>query len=256
MLQAAMRVVGKCRRKPIASLSGRTALVALAILVLATIVACVPDAARTVSLAQAPKAACPEEAPRKVVEELWEKAAEGDLLTPEGRLGLRHFFAEGLAEDYKLGEAPRQPESLPWDGTVQVFTDHWSAEFNSRISDTEVIVVVYMIGGHEPGLIDQRLRYTPPKPTNEYKSGLGYRLVLTPNFIANYGLDEKTKQLKLAEKKEVPGSTKWMIEGPPAPPFATVTAAIRYVLEMSRKTTDPVVKKNADETLTELLKRH
>jgi len=47
-----------------------------------------------------------------------------------------------------------------------------------------------------------------------------------------------------------------MIEGPPAPPFATVTAAIRYVLEMSRKTTDPVVKKNADETLTELLKRH
>jgi hypothetical protein len=35
-----------------------------------------------------------------------------------------------------------------------------------------------------------------------------------------------------------------------------VNAAIRYVLEMRNKTNDPIIKKNADETLAILLKMH
>jgi hypothetical protein len=117
------------------------------------------------------------------------------------------------------------------------------------------MIVVHLIGGPEPGLIDPSLRYTPPK-TEHYKSGLGYRVVVTRGSSLEWVPDEKTNQLKLQRMKEIPGATAWVIKGPPDPPFATVTAAIRYVLQKRSQTTDPTIKRNADETLAKLLTMH
>ena len=52
------------------------------------------------------------------------------------------------------------------------------------------------------------------------------------------------------------GPAAWQIEKTPALAWTTVNTAIRYVLEMRIKTNDPSIKKNADETLEKLLKRH
>ena len=39
-------------------------------------------------------------------------------------------------------------------------------------------------------------------------------------------------------------------------PWTTVSTAVRYVLEMRDNTADPTIKKNADETLAQILKLH
>jgi hypothetical protein len=60
---------------------------------------------------------------------------------------------------------------------------------------------------------------------------------------------------KLIEKKPI-GSRFWQIQGSPGLPWTTVNTAIRYVLEMRDKTSDPAIKKNTDQTLAELMKLH
>jgi hypothetical protein len=97
------------------------------------------------------------------------------------------------------------------------------------------------------GKIDSSLRYTPPK-TEFVETGFLYHLVAVPAY--SNGSDGK-----LVDKKPI-GSRLWQIQGSPRPPWTTVNTAIRYVLEMRNKTTDPAIKKNADQTLAELMKLH
>ena len=52
------------------------------------------------------------------------------------------------------------------------------------------------------------------------------------------------------------GPAAWQIEKTPAFRWTTVNTAIRYVLELRAKSHDPSIRKNADETLEKLLKRH
>jgi hypothetical protein len=50
------------------------------------------------------------------------------------------------------------------------------------------------------------------------------------------------------------GPRAWQIEGPQGAPWTTVNTAIRYVLEMRAKAKDPQIKRNADDTIGQLLK--
>jgi hypothetical protein len=55
--------------------------------------------------------------------------------------------------------------------------------------------------------------------------------------------------------KESTGPLNWEIEGPQTWRWSTVETALRYVTEMSAKSTDPAVKQNAEKTIA-ILKRH
>jgi hypothetical protein len=96
------------------------------------------------------------------------------------------------------------------------------------------------------GSIDSELRYSPPaKSTSKGSIGL-YPLVLT---------DRHWERAPDGRLHEVTGPMHWEIEGPQTWRWTTVETALRYVTEMSVKSTDPVVRQNAQETITILKKR-
>jgi hypothetical protein len=109
-----------------------------------------------------------------------------------------------------------------------------------------------MVGYADAGQIDTDLRYIPAKPTKYFKTGFEYWLVVAPE--PSKGSNEERNTVD----KEKLGPPRWQIKGSPniflEMPWTTVNTAIRYVLEVRSKTTDPVVKKNADNTLTALLR--
>jgi hypothetical protein len=172
---------------------------------------------------------CPADSAKDTVQELWDMAASGELLVRWGAAA--RLFSE--------------PGPRPKDGSVRVFSDYWWVEYFKCPDESQAMVVVYSHWGDAPGVIDSRLRFTPPPPV-AYQAGTGYRLM----FTTPEGPDGKA----------VPGSPfppkRWLIQGPAPPPFVTVTAAIRYVLEKRSESTDPEIRKNADETLAKLLKMH
>ncbi|HEX5423453.1 MAG TPA: hypothetical protein VFW94_07885 [Candidatus Acidoferrales bacterium] len=181
---------------------------------------------------------CPTSSASDTIYELWNMAASGRLLNRRGwEFAARYYFSK----------------PSPWssDGSFQVVTDYWTVTYDRCAGDTllgkvlgddEAVVSVISHWGRKPGLIDSELRFTPPPQSSVYETGIGYHLVLTT-------LDVSTSPGETPQKR-------WRIQGPPPPPFATVTAAIRYVLERRAETKDPMVRKNADETLAQLLKLH
>lgn len=179
---------------------------------------------------------CPEDSARDMVNQLWDMAASGRLLNREGwEYASRYYFSK--------------PTSWSSDGSIQVVSDDWNVNYDScsgdmvlgkKLGADEVFVKVVSHWGRKPGLIDAQLRFTLPPPSPAYETATGYHLVLTTLHI--YTTPDNPKQ--------------WMIQGSPPPPFATVTAAIRYVMEKRAETKDPVVRKNADETLAKLLRLH
>lgn len=101
------------------------------------------------------------------------------------------------------------------------------------------------------GQIDSALKYVPPSKTDAIKTAVIYHFVLVPMYSMMYGSDGKT-----IISRQATGSYAWQIEGQPAPPWTTVNTAIRYVLEIRNRTTDPRIRKNADVTLSRLLELH
>lgn len=176
---------------------------------------------------------CIDDAPAKNIELLWAMAARGELLTPEGWHRASGYFAK--------------PNEQHDDKVVEVMSGYYG--LNSYSNDGKVATVDMEFT--DAGKIDSSLHYTPPKETEAYKTAFRYKLVAGPAYITWYGPDGKTVQ-----KKEIPGEKAWLIDSPPPRPWATVNAAIRYVLEMRNKTNDPIIKKNADETLAILLRMH
>src|SRR6185437_14543563 len=103
--------------------------------------------------------------PKDVVEQLWNMATQGELLTPNGWSTASKFFL--------------RPSQFPGDKLVRVMSNYWgppgqlSAKGNADRVD-------FMVGYQDAGQIDSKLRYTPPKDTGAVKSGMVYHLVLTP----------------------------------------------------------------------------
>jgi len=180
------------------------------------------------------KATCPVDSPKDVVEQLWDMAASGQMVNnwePAARL-----FSE--------------PGPWPSDRTVRVFSDYWWVEYFECSNEPEAAVVVNTHWDRTPGVIDSRLHFTPP-PQSSVQAGIGYRLVMQTRRMYYWDADGKP-----IPAKPLPEPKRWLIQGPPPSPFLTVTAAVRYVLEERVKTTDPVIMKNADETLKTLLEMH
>jgi hypothetical protein len=167
--------------------------------------------------------------PAEVVDELWRRANQGDLLTEEGWETTNAFFTE----------------PLPFPGTnkIKVVSNYWgpASEIGSDVDGVEVY-----LGFLDAGEIDGSLRYTPPPKPYTMKMALSYRLMTMPAYDRWYGPDGK-----LVEKKPS-GSRFWQIKGKPGPPMATVNTAIRYVLETRKQTHNPVIRENADRTLAVL----
>lgn len=179
--------------------------------------------------------------PDKVVENVWKLATQGDLLSPEGW--------DKMARGFFLHPAPSPGSKLnlikpTGDKVILVVSNGWGI-VNTSVEGSKARVAVEY---YDAGRIDAKLRYTPGKePDPIGKTEMLYTLVFAPTHWETY----KGNGLEIAEVRTGPDG--WQIETPQGPRWTTVNTAIRYVLEMRNKTTDPAVRKNADETLTRLL---
>jgi hypothetical protein len=184
--------------------------------------------------------------PQQVVEELWKVATQGTLLTPEGW----NKTARGFA-DYPVPSPgstvvpnPRSPQK-----TILVMSNDWGVLDCTINGNSAKVVVEY----YDAGRIDPMLRYSPGKdPGPMGKTAMLFTLVFAPVRYPSF----RSEGNVLKVDKIVTGPAAWQLEKTPAQPWTTVNTAIRYVLEMRAKTNDPSIKKDADETLKKLLKRH
>ncbi len=165
----------------------------------------------------------------EVVDEVGRLATQGELLTPEGWDRACRFFTK--------------PTPFPGNKVILVVSNELAPVFLLSSKNDEANVGLE----YRPmGQIDPELRYTSPPRTDAIKTGFLYHLV-----GVLYGPDGKT-----LVDKEPAAYRVWQIQGSPGPPWTTVNTAIRYVLEMRDKTTDPTIKKNADRTLAKLKQLH
>lgn len=170
--------------------------------------------------------------PSETVEELWIMASAGELLTPGGWQSASGFFTEPLPP----------PKSV-----ILVVSNLWGPAGPAKTNGHDTVVTV---GCWEWGTIDSALRFTPAPKTNAIKEGRGYHLVFAPTHARTL------KNGKLVQGEATGYPMTWQILHPLDTPFTTVNSAIRYILEKRDKTSDPVIKQNADKTLAALLRLH
>jgi hypothetical protein len=170
--------------------------------------------------------------PREIVDRLWKMATEGELLTDDGWRRVSGMFAKQVPS--------------PGNDLILVVSNSWSVNGETVRGDSAEVVV----GFADAGSIDSSLRYTPAKETGAFKSGQLFHLEMAPAHWQTYELDGKTVA------KEMTGPAGWQITDPQKVPWTTVNTAVRYVLEMRNNTRNPTIKKNADDTLSELLRLH
>jgi hypothetical protein len=174
------------------------------------------------------------DSPKDVVTELWQRATEGLLLNPEGWNKSSGLFVH-----------PTEP---PKNRSFQVVSNEWRVGPVIDRGDMTEVDVEYGATGE----IDSSLRYTPPPKIPYMKTRFAYYLVWLPSYLPVYGgADGRTV---VGKQPTGTGIGIWQINDPRMPPWTTVNTAIRYVLEKREKTADPVIRKNADETLKILLR--
>lgn len=204
-------------------------------------------ACAALSQAQQSRLIRPEKSPTEVVERVWKLATQGELLTPEGW--------DKVARQFFVHPAPLSGSKVillqsQGDKVIQVVSNDWSVLDETIEGKKAKVTVEY----YDAGRIDSTLHYAPGRePDPIGKTQTLYALILAPTYtVMSYKSDVKS----MAVDKVIAGSPAYQIESPQGPPWTTVNTAIRYVLEMRNKTTDPAIKKNADETLTKLLRLH
>lgn len=176
-----------------------------------------------------------EATPKETVEQLWNLATRGELLTIRGWTRASQFFTK--------------PVAAPGNRAILIMSNNYGVVGVSVEGQSAKVQMAYC----KLGQLDSQLRFTPAPPTDAYETAEEYHLVASHRHIIMFAPDGKTK----LEDKEIPESIIWQIEGSQQwPPWTTVNTAIRYVLEQKAKTTDPTVKKNADRTLEEMLALH
>jgi hypothetical protein len=160
-------------------------------------------------------------------------AVRGGLLTPKGWKRAGGYFTD----------------PTPWttNMTVVVMSNDYGFDESSISGGTAKAGMTC----NELGKIDANLRYTPLPPKQSFKSGRGYDLVAVPahTLVSVPGTNKPEERVNT-------NVTYWKVKGSPGDPWTTVNTAIRYVLEMREKATDPAIKKNADQTIAKLLRLH
>lgn len=169
--------------------------------------------------------------PKQVVAEFWKFETEGGRLTREGW--------------YKAGPFFVRPDRPTEKKTIAVISAKYKYSVDERwVKGNQAEIAnecVYL------GRIDDLLRYRPPDSRYD-KTEVLHHLVLTDKHW-EFESDGNTE-------KEVGGPPAWRIENPEPLLWVTVDTAVRYVTQIRDKTTDPVIKKNADQTLTKLAILH
>jgi hypothetical protein len=176
----------------------------------------------------------PQEPAEQVLQRFCKLETAGEGLTPNGRRELASFFVE----------TPTKPQ---WDKILVVKDYHFSPA--GREEDEAGFGMYY-----EPvGLLDSSLRLTEEGLDEIPDLGCcSQEFIYTLRLLDRYW--ETTPDGKAV--KEFSGPLAWRISYYPVTAWITVGTAIRYVTEMREKSSDPVIKKNADETLAELLDLH
>lgn len=165
-----------------------------------------------------------QKSPKKVVESFWKFETEGGRLTPEGWSKASSFFVRPVSPPSKKKISVIYKDSTISDPIIKGSTAHITVEILPQ------------------GQIDSTLRFTP---SESYKAGLVYNLLLTDKHW-ELGSD--------GTPKEMTGPPEWRIEDTASTLWLSIDAAIHYVTDVRDKTTDPSIKKNADQTLTKLKK--
>jgi hypothetical protein len=171
--------------------------------------------------------------PKENVEHIWNLATAGDLLNPTGWQRVSGFY--------------HNPGPWTHNREIQVMSNYYGIHQSETKGNEAIVEMEYV----DLGRIDSNLKYIPPKKTLAFKTGLRFNLIFTPRLMKTYGADGKT-----LIKEQPTGESVWVIQGPLGLPWTTVNTAIRYVLEMRDRATDPLIKSNADETLTRLKEFH
>lgn len=173
----------------------------------------------------------------ELIDELWHRGTDGELLTPEGWNRFSGYYTD--------------PTPFPGNKAISIVSNYWGppGAIQIRGNTAEVLVGFVDCGG-----MDSQLRYTRPRPTRALKTGMSFRLVLVSSHEKRRGVWGPDKTT--IEEKDVTLPGAWRIEGSPGLPWTTVNTAIRYVLEMRDKTADAAIKKNADQTLAILMRLH
>jgi hypothetical protein len=171
--------------------------------------------------------------PADVVNDLWMNATAGELLSPETWNRETRFYVHS--------------NPLPKKFSFDVVSNSWAVGPVIIRGDKAEVDVNYVAAGK----IDSLLHYTPPPKIPFMKTAIPYHLTIVEGYNVMHGSDGKT-----VVSKSPSGTRGWQISDPRAMPWTTVNTAVRYVLEMRAKTDDPVIKRNADEALLQLLKLH
>jgi hypothetical protein len=166
----------------------------------------------------------------KVVIQYERLVAKGEFLTPEG---------------WKVaGKLYEQADAFPPDGEISLMDTGGAVGENWLRGDTAEVETKWT---DYFGTIDSALRYRAPhSPVPVTMTSYAFRLTYT-NKHRDIGKNGETI-------REVEGPWEWKIKGPRMARWTTVDRALEYVVMMSQKTDNPVIKKNADMTVAALKK--
>lgn len=160
--------------------------------------------------------------PTELLIKQYEKlAAEGSLLTPDGWSRASILFDRS--------------DPYPPDGEIQLKSGPGVIGETQRSGDH---AEVWTKWGDYYGTIDSYLRYKPPAPKG--------RIMLEESFSLVF-VDRPHGGAVTAGS-----SGQWLIKGPLHTRSADIPHAIRYVEAMRDKSNDPVIRRNADKTITDL----
>lgn len=168
-----------------------------------------------------------QESPKQVLERFLAFETAGGTLTADGWRRADQFFS-------------RSAEPAADKDVYVIYPEYGVPE--PRMKENKADVVVQVL---PQGRIDSELRFVP---SQNYKEGLLFHLVLVSTYPVVNSKGE--------ESKEVTGPPEWRIEGTGIAMLLNIAAAIHYVTLTREKTTNPVIRKNADETLAKLRKLH
>jgi len=169
----------------------------------------------------------PQKASKEVVAQFCKVEMQGGRLNPAGWQEARRFIV-------------RSSDFVP-NATMFVIEESYSVWDPMMLPDGTTDVTVEI---HPVGKIDSKLRFTPPAHSY-YKTARHFKIVFTDKqwVVGKDGVESK---------EFTESSPRWLIEKPTDFSMVTVSTAIRYVSQQHDATPDPVIKRNAEETLAKL----
>jgi len=178
------------------------------------------------------------QSPTDVIKEYWKMETNGGRLTPDGWYRATAFFIRSNIPPATL------LLHVVRDSTLDTF------EVTARTDDWAEVTV----NTDEIGQLDRSLRLKISPRVGPH----GVEILRGPYIPFHVVLTSKHWEFRpdgtLAP--EIKGPAQWRIDCTENELWVNEATAVRYVTDARDKTTDPVVKKNADDTLAKLRKSH